>query len=140
MAWSERNIPPHNLKIFQISGSIKENVFSVTGTFSVKRMTAIGNLRLDYESVYIWLPLSWLPRWQSGKEFSCQYRRYRKHGFNPWVRKMPWSGKWQPIPVLLPGKFHGQSLSYYIHGIMKSWTQLSMHECIHICNDTDSFL
>ena len=140
MAWSERNIPPHNLKIFQISGSIKENVFSVTETFSVKRMTAIGNLRLDYESIYIWLPLSWLPRWQSDKEFSCQYRRYRKHGFNPWVRKMPWSGKWQPIPVLLPGKFHGQSLSYYIHGIMKSWTQLSMHACIHICNATESFL
>ena len=140
MAWSERNIPPHNLKIFQISGSIKENVFSVTETFSVKRMTAIGNLRLDYESIYIWLPLSWLPRWQSDKEFSCQYRRYRKHGFNPWVRKMPWSGKWQPIPVLLPGKFHGQSLSYYIHGIMKSWTQLRMHACIHICNATESFL
>ena len=140
MAWSERNIPPHNLKIFQISGSIKENVFSVTETFSVKRMTAIGNLRLDYESIYIWLPLSWLPRWQSDKEFSCQYRRYRKHGFNPWVRKMPWSGKWQPIPVLLPGKFHGQSLSYYIHGIMKSWTQLSMHASIHICNATESFL
>ena len=140
MAWSERNIPPHNLKIFQISGNIKENVFSVTETFSVKRMTAIGNLRLDYESIYIWLPLSWLPRWQSDKEFSCQYRRYRKHGFNPWVRKMPWSGKWQPIPVLLPGKFHGQSLSYYIHGIMKSWTQLSMHASIHICNATESFL
>ena len=28
--------------------------------------------------------------------------------FNPWVGKMPWSRKWQPIPVFLPGKFHGQ--------------------------------
>ena len=28
-------------------------------------------------------------------------------GFNPWVRKIPWRGKWQPIPVLLPGKSHG---------------------------------
>ena len=25
-----------------------------------------------------------------------------------WVRKIPWSRKWQPTPVLLPGKFHGQ--------------------------------
>ena len=24
-----------------------------------------------------------------------------------WVRKIPWRRKWQPIPVLLPGKFHG---------------------------------
>ena len=28
--------------------------------------------------------------------------------FNPWVGKMPWSRKWQPTPVFLPGKFHGQ--------------------------------
>ena len=28
--------------------------------------------------------------------------------FNPWVRKIPWRRKWQPTPVLLPKKFHGQ--------------------------------
>ena len=27
--------------------------------------------------------------------------------FNPWVGKTPWRRKWQPTPVLLPGKFHG---------------------------------
>ena len=32
----------------------------------------------------------------------------RRRGFDPWVGKMPWSGKWQPTPVFLPGKFHGQ--------------------------------
>ena len=31
----------------------------------------------------------------------------RDSGFNPWVRKIPWSRKWQPAPVVLPGKFHG---------------------------------
>ena len=31
----------------------------------------------------------------------------RSHRFNPWVGKIPWSRKWQPIPVFLPGKFHG---------------------------------
>ena len=25
-----------------------------------------------------------------------------------WVGKMPWSRKWQPTPVFLPGKLHGQ--------------------------------
>ena len=29
-------------------------------------------------------------------------------GFNPWVRKISCRRKWQPIPVLLPGKSHGQ--------------------------------
>ena len=28
--------------------------------------------------------------------------------FNPWVGKMPWRRKWQPTPVPLPGKSHGQ--------------------------------
>ena len=31
----------------------------------------------------------------------------RRPGFDPWVRKIPWSRKWQPILVLLPGKFCG---------------------------------
>ena len=28
--------------------------------------------------------------------------------FDPWVKKIPWRRKWQPTPVFLPGKFHGQ--------------------------------
>ena len=46
-----------------------------------------------------------LPRLLSGKESACQCRR---HGFNPWVRKIPWRRKWQPTLVFLPGKSHGQ--------------------------------
>ena len=31
-----------------------------------------------------------------------------------WVRKIPWSRKWQLAPVFLPGKFHGlRSLANY---------------------------
>ncbi|XDA81174.1 hypothetical protein R6Z07F_011148 [Ovis aries] len=34
--------------------------------------------------------------------------------FNPWVGKIPWRRKWQPTPVLLPGKSHGRrSLAGY---------------------------
>ena len=29
-------------------------------------------------------------------------------GFSPWVRKVPWGGKWQPISVFWAGEFHGQ--------------------------------
>ena len=39
------------------------------------------------------------------KEPTCQCRR---HGFNPWVRKIPWKRKWLPTLVVLPGKSHGQ--------------------------------
>ena len=44
----------------------------------------------------------------SGKEPSCQCRRCKRCGFDPWVRKIPWRRKWQPAPVFLPGKSHGQ--------------------------------
>ena len=35
-----------------------------------------------------------------GKEPTCQCRRRKRHGFNPWVRKVPWRRAWQPTPVL----------------------------------------
>ena len=28
--------------------------------------------------------------------------------FDPWVGKIPWRRRWQPTPLLLPGKFHGR--------------------------------
>ena len=46
--------------------------------------------------------------WCSCKEFACQCRRHRRCGFNPWVRKILWRRKWQPMPVFMPGKSHGQ--------------------------------
>ena len=42
--------------------------------------------------------------WLSGKESAYKCRRCR---FDPWVRKIPWRGQWQPTPVFLPGKSHG---------------------------------
>ena len=29
-------------------------------------------------------------------------------GFNPWIEKIPCRREWQPMPVFLPGEFHGQ--------------------------------
>ena len=44
----------------------------------------------------------------SGEAFPCQCKRHKKCGLNPWAGKIPWSKKWQPTLVFLPGKFHGQ--------------------------------
>ena len=44
----------------------------------------------------------------SGKESTYQCRTYKRHGFDPWVRKIPWRKAWQPIPVIFPGESHGQ--------------------------------
>ena len=48
------------------------------------------------------------PGGSSGKESACQFRRHKRCRFNPWVRKIPWSRKWQPSPVPVPGKCRGQ--------------------------------
>jgi len=29
-------------------------------------------------------------------------------GSIPWVRKIPWRRKWEPTPVFVPEKYHGQ--------------------------------
>ena len=44
----------------------------------------------------------------SGKEPTCQCKRPKRCGFDPWVGKSPWRRKWQPTPVFLPGESHGQ--------------------------------
>ena len=49
-----------------------------------------------------------LPKWLRGKESVCQWRRYKRFSFNPWVGKIPWRRKWQPTPVFLPGASQGQ--------------------------------
>ena len=48
-----------------------------------------------------------LPRWLSGKKSTSQCQRLRRHGFIPWVERIPWRRKWQPTLVFLPGKSHG---------------------------------
>ena len=55
----------------------------------------------EYGDLSLWGGLPWwLRRWSVCLQ--C-----RRPGFNPWLRKIPWRRKWQPTPVLLPGKFHG---------------------------------
>ena len=61
----------------------------------------------------------------SCKESACHCRRHRRHGFNPWVEKIPWrrKWKWQPTQVFLSGKFHEQRN----WRASKSQTQLRAH-------------
>ena len=51
---------------------------------------------------------SWVAQWWR------IWLQCRRHRFNPWVRKTPWRRKWQPTPLFLPEKSHGQrSLAGY---------------------------
>ena len=74
-------------------------------------------------------------RWLSGKESACQSRKQKSHGFNSWVRKIPWRRKWQPTPVFFPGKSHGQrSLESYCLWGCKKLDMTEHHHQLQIPN------
>ena len=63
------------------------------------------------------------PGGAGSKESTCQCGSHKRHGFDPWVGKIPWRRAWQPTPVFLPRESHGQmSLVNYVHGVSKSRT------------------
>ena len=67
----------------------------------------------------------------SDKKSACQCRRHQSRRFDPWVRKIPWSRQWQPVPVFLPGKFYGQgSLAGYRpwgHRVRRNWAHIHIN-------------
>ena len=67
-----------------------------------------------------------------GKEPTCQCRRRKRCGFDPWVGKILWRRAWQPTPVFLPGESHGQrSLAGWSMG-SQDWTHISEFARTHI--------
>ena len=74
------------------------------------------------ELCYPALQTNFLPSESPGKP-RCHCRRCKKHGFDSWVGKIPWSKKWQPTPISLLGKSHGQrSLVATVHWDTNSLT------------------
>ena len=70
------------------------------------------------------------PGGASGKKSTCQCKRHKRCGFNPWVGKIPWRRKCQPTLAFLLGEFHGQkSLAGYSLWGYKQLDLLS--ECTH---------
>ena len=70
-----------------------------------------------------------------GSESVCL--QFRRPGFNPWVRKIPWRRKWQPSPVFLPGESHGRrslvGRSPWDHRVGHNWaTSLHIRTYIYI--------
>ena len=60
-----------------------------------------ASLSMGFSMQEYWSGLPYPPPGES----SCQSRRPR---FDLWFEKIPWRRKWQPTPVFLHGKFHGQ--------------------------------
>ena len=66
----------------------------------------------------------------------------RETRFDSWIGKIPWRRKWQPIPVLLPGKFHGlRSLVGYSPWGFEEWdTTERLHFYFSLSCPIDGYL
>ena len=84
------------------------------------------------------LPGEWVTGWkcpsQTGASLVAQMVKLvclqcGRPGFNPWVGKISWRGKWQPTPVFLPGKSHGLRIlvRYSSRGRKESDTTERLH-------------
>ena len=71
----------------------------------------------------------WMEK-QRGWEQVC--RDDTRHRFDPWVRKIPWRRKWQPTPVFLPGKSHGQRSLAGCHPWSQKESDTTEHTHTHI--------
>ena len=57
-----------------------------------------------HHSQHMWSNMNKLKQGSDVKNLPAMWET----GFDPCVRKIPWSRNWQPTPVFLSGEFHGQ--------------------------------
>ena len=117
-----RDLPDHHYNIMQSIFIFLEILHAFTHS-SFHTLLAPGNS--DHFIVSIHLPFPkghmGLPGGTSDKEPACQCKRLKRHGFNPWVGKIPWRRAWQLTPIYLPEESHGQAT---VLVAPQSWTQL----------------
>ena len=96
--------------------------------FTYHSLSYFTYLRFQYSTVRIWTSLV--------AQMVKRLPTMRRPGFDPWVRKISWSRKWQPTPVFLPGKFHGRRslVGYSPWGRKESDTTEQLHSLTH-CMD-----
>ena len=85
-----------------------KTIFHLTGDFSSLEDNYTHTHTHTHTHIYIYIVYMGFPGGTSGKEFTHQCRRHKRHRFDPWVGKMRWRRAWQPAPVFLPGESHGQ--------------------------------
>ena len=64
----------------------------------------------DLDRLDVRCPVDWASLVAQQWRIHLQGRRRKRCEFSPWMGKIPWRRKWQPTPVFLPGKSHGQRI------------------------------
>ena len=79
----------------------KESYENLDSILKSRDITLLTKVYIVKAMVFLVVRLPW---WLRQKRVCLQCGR---PGFDPWVGKILWRRKWQPTPVLLPGKSHG---------------------------------
>ena len=94
--------------VFQYSNLAGNYLYEIYRNFHhvmcSEQFTTVAVNVFKFKTTYV---MYGFPRCDSGKESVCQWRRHLRHGFDSWVRKIPWRSAWQPTPIFWPGEFHG---------------------------------
>ena len=77
-----------------------ENTFLVVSEIKERNISTYSGVPIMYVGAF--------PSGTSDTEHSCQSRRLKRHGFDSYIRKIPWRTAWQPTPVFVPGESHGE--------------------------------
>ena len=95
--------------VWSLEKAMSYSTGSTPTSYHLSSSSGSGYVWEEAKTCYrIWAPVGGLPGGAGGKEPDCQCRRCKRHGFDPWARKITWRRKWQPVPILLPGESHEQ--------------------------------
>ena len=97
-------------------------------------------LMLGINSCFMAQPSRRVTQWYFPGNTMVKNTPAKRHVYNPWVGKIPWSRKWQSTPVFLAGKFHGErTLAGYNPWVCKE-SDLTEHTHTHISKDFQTSL
>ena len=98
------------IEMSPLPDSVRSSESHVLGHFPSPPKQKLDSIVISSDILLLRYPMVTysLPGGTSGKEPACQCRRHKRHGFDPWVGKIPWRRKWQPTPVFFPGESCGQ--------------------------------
>ena len=106
--------------------SLLKNEFLVKCGFNESNTEFIATVSLSRTLTYLIFQRTQesrhgLPRGVSGKEPACQCRRHNRHGFDPWVGRIPWRRKWHPLQYSFLGNPKDRGAwQATVHGVAES--------------------
>ena len=118
----------------------------------VGRRVVSRNQRINVQRKYMKPCTPWDWEWESCYLFSCWFKnrwhsdrestwQFRRHGFDPWVRKIPLSTTWQPTPVVFAWKISWtEEPGWLLSTGLQSQAWLSTHVRTHNTWQTKLFL